>query len=578
MRRRLPFVLSLTVVCLLGACAASATDPSTECPDAAPCECPGLDATPIGDAAEDATPDLCAAQAADLDSANLVASLRRFALHRGVAVLEGTFGAVTEAQVGAVAPFTVTKVHRGWRFLEGVTAAVEVPDGFEPASAPGSAWVVAMSQSRPIPWDHADLPWWGTVLTLVPAIEAGAFADVTGYHADDAPLVAVVRVAAQDPYRTTFEVVDALKGTFPPTFADNWLAEWGLPYPAPDAQALYVASVYGLTHYPAEDLWLGSVLDFRRADAGVIAEVKAAIARPALPFDRDALRATRDEILTGFRFYRSATVVASQVTGFAGECCTNAGGTFVEHAVLETLKGDAGDRFVLGGHGYYGDETCGDAFLVGLDAWVDPAAIGDGFDCLDYPAGSSWDAYGPDISSSQRVRLPLTPTNEQKVATWLAASPPLYQLHEPPAPSTVEGGAEVPPEAIAQDSSNAPWSAPHDALEAFTIANVLILFTIDQVTHDAESGVTRVTASSTFSLYEYEHLARHAFQLAFRCGDPRLTQVGSRWVGGLVMLDPYGYDPTGEPNLASAFLIPGALLPEGEVSGQLESDLAQLLN
>jgi hypothetical protein len=29
-------------------------------------------------------------------------------------------------------------------------------------------------------------------------------------------------------------------------------------------------------------------------------------------------------------------VVASQVTGFAGECCTNAGGTFVEHAVLET--------------------------------------------------------------------------------------------------------------------------------------------------------------------------------------------------------------------------------------------------
>jgi hypothetical protein len=87
-----------------------------------------------------------------------------------------------------------------------------------------------------------------------------------------------------------------------------------------------------------------------------------------------------------------------------------------------------------------------------------------------------------------------------------------------------------------------------------------------------------VRASSTFSLAEYEHLARHTFELAFRCGDPRLTQVGIRWVGGLVTLEPYGDDPSGKPNLASAFLIPGALVPEGEVGGQLESYLAQLLN
>lgn len=569
MRRRLSRVLSMILLGLLGACAASPADPSNEGPDAAPCECPGLDATTIDGTTEAATPDACAAWSTDRTALNL-ASLRRFALHRGVAVVEGTFGAVTEAQVGGVAPFTVTKVHRGWRFLEGVEAAVEVPDGFEPTSAPGAAWVVAMSQSRPIPWDHADKPWWGTVLTLVPATEAASFADVTGYHADDAPLVAVVRLAAQDAYRTTFEVVDALKGTFPPAFADNWYAEWGLPFPAPDPQALYVATVYGLTHYATDDLWLGSVLDFRPADAVMITEVEAALAHPAPPFDREALRRVRDDLRTGFRFHRSAVVAASQVTGFAGECCTNAGGTFVEHAVLETLKGAAGDRFVLGGHGYYGDETCGDSFVVGLDAWVDPAAIGEGFDCLDYPAGRSWDAAGPAISSSERVRLPLTSANQEQVAAWLAASPPLYQLYEP--------DADLPAEAVAQDPANAPWSEPHDAVEALVSANVMILFTIDQVTHDAESSVTRVFASSTFSLVEYEHLARHSFQLAFRCGDPRLTQVGSRWVGGLVMLEPYGYDPTGTPNLASAFLIPGALLPEGEVSGQLESDLAQLLN
>ena len=431
--------------------------------------------------------------------------------------------------------------------------------------------MVAFSQHHPSTWEQDERPAWGNVLALVPETEIDAFNEVIGYRTEAASMVAVVRIVDQDEYRTTFEVVDALAGTFPATFQDNWYASWALPYPGVSEEELWIVSVFGLTEYP-DDVILGTVHDLRSATPAQLSAVKAVLAAPSPLYDREQLRTTRDELLAGIRFHHSPWVVSSVVSGLAMECCTGAGGTFIQHDISETLGGaDTPPRFVTGGHGYYGEEDCGDPFLHGLSDLVDPSEHMEApFDCLEYPAMDSWDAYGPPIGSVVTARLQTTAASRAKVEGWLAASTPLYHLCPPK--------AEVPGQSLEQNPQNAPWSLPKDAAEAFMTATHIVLLEIDEVTYNDELASYEVIFSTTFSTHEYDHLQRYAVKLAFRCGDPRLLEPASRWIGGLVLVDPWYFGSEEGPDLSRSFLIPGALVPESEMSAQLESDLAYYLN
>ncbi len=532
-----------------------------------------LDAGP-GDTAGELGPlDPCTFWQTDHAVENL-ASLRHFALRQATAVVEGTLAAPTALSERPFVSLHVEAVHRGAAFLQGLDVLVEVAPTQAAQLPEGSRWLVGLSGRYPSVWEQAPRPVWGNGLAFVPAADAPDYADDIGFDADRLSHVAIVRIVAQDEYRTTFEVLDALKGTWPATFSDNWYGEWALPYPAPaaDESETYVAGVDGLTAYPDDDLVIGTVLDFRPATPDTLADVLAALASPADEAAQKArLVAQRDDLRDGLRFHDVPVVVASLVTGFAEECCTGAGGTYVSHAVEQVLSGmPPAARFVTGGHAYYGGEGCGDAFLYALDALVDPSpALPDDFDCLEYPQGDVWYADGPDILSPVAARRPGLPAEWTKVMAWVAASDPLYRLWP--------AGAAPVPEALLQNPQNAPWSEPRDAAEAFALATHIALVTVESAAFDPVNQAHVVQLSTTFSIHEYEHLPRHTVQLAFRCGDPRLTVVGARYVAPLVLLEPYSWDPAAPLDLGSAFLIPGALLPEWAVTPQLESILAQHL-
>jgi len=497
-----------------------------------------------------------------------LAAVRAFGLRRSAAVLEGTFSAATRVGEEWFAPFHVETVRYGLSFLAGMDVAVPFPEAPE-ASLAGSRQVLGLSGSYPSDWGRTELPVWSNLLTMVPEAELSGYASQLGYRSDLTSHVAVVRIVAQDGYRTTFEVLDALRGTFPGTFQDNWYASWGLPWPGV-SEEVWIASVSGLTEYPPDGDLVGTVIDLRPASPEALAEVKAALATPSDPFAAGGLRALRDEYRTGFLFHTSEVVVSSLVTGLAEECCTGAGGTYVSNEVSEVFRGDAvPGRFVIGGHAYYGDEDCGDAHLAGLAGIVDPVALAeDDFDCLEYPLTDMWEAWVP-LESPVRVRLPFSPAARDAVAGWVKAAPPVYRLHQP--------DSVIDPDEVAQDGDIAPWSMPLDPLAALMVASRFVLFTVQEVSYDAGTELHTVLVSTTFSTAEYEHLEVHEAKLVFHCGDPRLLQEGARWVGGLVMLDDWSYG--GEPpDLARTFLVPGALLPEAAMTPQIENAMALFLN
>jgi len=412
---------------------------------------------------------------------------------------------------------------------------------------------------------------------MVPEDEKEDFTDAIAYRSEHTQLVAVVRIVAQDEYRTTFEVVDALEGTWPASFQDNWYASWELPYPAPaseegdDEDERWIASVYGLTEYPDDEAGsshIGSVYDFRPATPAAIAAVKESVAHPAITWDVESLVARRDNYAESLRFRMAPIVVSSVVTGFADECCTGAGGTFVAHEIREVLQGDTDiSRFVTGGHAYYGGEDCGDGFLYGFGELVDPAEMGsEDFDCRHYPDGSWWPAEQAQLLSSTDVRLPSTDANRSQIDDLLRASLPLYQLRPEDAPG-------LPPNL--QDASRAPWSLPLRGIESFFVATHIALFQVEEVTTDDETGAHDVLISTTWSLHEYDHLERFRARLRFSCGDERLLLQGSRWIGGFVLLDSW-YAPN-LPELERGFLVPGALVPEWTFTSPLSNELWSLL-
>lgn len=485
----------------------------------------------------------------DRTAAN-VASLRTLGLDTAVAVIGGTIGVPFERNPGEwYAPFTVEAVHYGWTFAVGMTVNVPIPRGLDVSA--GSRVVVGLSQSHPGIWDAGETPYWSNVTAMIPLGDVPAEALEWTRHR--APLVAVVKLTAIDAQRATFEVVSPLVGDFPATtFQDNWYAEWGITYPSPSNDFLYLASLSGLSAYPAAggaSTYLGSVLDFRP----VVDELVAAVRAPE-PASLVALRAERDRLRLAWRLHRAETVVIGRVTGLASECCTGAGGTYVRYDRTEVLAGDAAASFVLGGHGYYGPEACDDEYILAPDAFSDGPQMEEPFSC---------DAFdGPDAMNDIGTKMDASAENVADVKAWLAGAPPLLQLH----PEGEGTPGETP-------AASLPWAPVRDAADAFSIATHIALMTVIAV--DEIDGGHRITFETTWSAYEYEHLKRSRVSVAFECGDERLLELGSRWLAPVVMLDP-AFE--GSPNPENAFLIPGVLAPEWAIPDQLRNTLELRLN
>lgn len=525
------------------------------------CDCE----TPRGPDCSAEPGDFCAMWEEDLAQSNLE-SLRRFALFVATSVVEGEFGQTAKFQGDHYASLTVDKVHYGWSFLAGMTVWVRVPEQILDSLGKSAQWTVSLSSSHPSQWEQDADPAWSNAIAVIPEEETAGLSDLVTYRSHDTTHVAVVRIVEQDEYRTTFEVLDALKGTFPEKFSDNWYHSWNLPYP-PVSDNEWVASVYGLTEYP-EGQVVGSVYDFRPATPEKLALVKSVLAHPQVEFDSAQLQTARQRLHVGLRFHYSPTVLTSVITGRAEECCTGAGGTFIQHEITETLKGETDlSWFITGGHAYYGPEECGDRFVQGLGTLLDPSGIVDElFDCLEYPYADSWDAWGEPISSPLSVQLPASEENLADVASWLSSSPPLYQLHAPNA----DLGDSIPP----QDAENALWSHPLDAATAFLYATHIAVFTIEQVTHSASLDAWEVLISTTFSVHEYDHLEVFFAKLAFRCGDARLLEEGARWIAPFVLDSSWSFASEKEPNYSRILMLPGVLIPEAQISDQLESKLS----
>jgi hypothetical protein len=537
-------------------------------------DCPACRCDVSGaDCIEDPPVDYCSLWNKDYAEANRE-SLYRFGVYQGTAVVEGTIHELVTGENDTFGRFTVEKVHFGWGFVEQTEVLLLIPKAMVGSVQTPSRWIASLSQNRPSDWGEFPLPVWSNPLVLVPDAHRAAVEPMLGWKHHLTSHVAVARIVAQDEYRTTFEVVDALKGTFPARFSDNWYHSWGFDYPGPSVpdgpDTQYIVSLMGLTHYPSDDLYLGTILDIREATTDSLQEAKHSLASPKDPYPRDKLKKLRDEYRTSFLFHASPVVVASTVTGFAEECCTGAGGTFVSHGITETIKGaPATDRFITGGHAYYGQETCGDFFVFGLAHVLDEDALPEEpFDCLRNPDGHWVDALGPTISSPVIVSLGGPPQLAAEAKKWAMSAAPVYRFFAMDDPGVETVGAIKQP---------GPWSMPLDAVEGTARATDLALFTVVSTTQ-TDDGLTVVNLTTTFSVYEYDHIPVHNVRLVFRCGDLRLSNPGFRFVAPIVMLGALPDMPGDPPDYSRVFLVPGVLWPEDLVTPQMGNAMAQGLN
>ena len=505
----------------------------------------GLDAPASEDSSvADASASVCDPWSSDRTQQDIDA-INRIGLLLSPARVEGTLGAPVPDGEGARAPLTITKVWFGPTFLEGETVWVDLdPAEVAALDLPSSAILGFGGNPYPTVDDDGQAVWW-SMNAAIPVERRETVADLLGYSADLAPSVGVVRIVGQDADRTRFEVVETLAGELPKEISTNWTTSvYAAPFPGV-SDALFIAGFREVTWTEAAGLHLGTTIDFRPWTEEAEAEVVAAFADPEPALDGAALSAARETYLEGWAFHRAPDVVATTVTGIAGECCTGAGGTYYAHDVVADLRGTAAaSRLMLGGHGYPDDGACGDDLLLGLygleGMTPEPASA---FSC-DLASAPSLPTGLP--VPVARVQRPDTPAGREQVLAWLSANEPLYRLH-----------AETDVATLPAIDGPSPWSTPVTVEQALSIGSVWL---IDIVATAPVEGGTEVTLETTFAAHHYDHLERHRAKVVFPCGDPRLLEVGSSWLVPVVV----DGAPKGPSDLdaSGAFLVPGVLLPD----------------
>jgi hypothetical protein len=504
---------------------------------------------------------LCSAWTSDLATQNQRA-LEQQGFFQSLAILEGTLGERFDQQSQSYARFTVGKVRAGVSAYAGREIAIAMAPGLHATFGAGASVLVGLSStysftdtSAPTPLPPAT---WGNLLTVVKKEdEANLPADLLGFRAWHAPNVAVVRVRELQSGRIAFDVVETLAGSLPGTFLANWSDTWGpLPVAVGDERIGgfgEIVTIMGATlTTQVVELRPNTADERARALRGIAAVAPggfAAAYRDEL--DRARTEATRYRL--AWTFGRAERVLAVELAGLASECCTNAGGTFFANTVSEVLRGDApAGPVVTGGHGVRSDDACGDRFLLAMRSLA-TASTGS---LTDYTCSSP----APQITTSTptsviEVKLPATPANRDDVGLWLRSATPLLRLYA--ADAAAPAGAFTPP------AAPAPLSVPVPALTAIQARHQLILLTIVDVQSQPGGGAA-VRVRTPFYYLDLAHLTNVEATLFVPCADPRLLQVGRRWVGALVGSGSFsGTTAEASTYLAEQrlMLVPGFLIP-----------------
>jgi len=393
--------------------------------------------------------------------------------------------------------------------------------------------------------DGAGTSSWWTKRVVISASDRDTYAGELAYHVTPSALVAIVELDTNDSHQARFHVLESLAGEFPAAeIYDGWSND-GSPFPGASSTR-YIATFSDVAYVEAAHQYGGSILDFRPETPEARAMVIGAIARAREPWDGAALLDFAKYYRMSWQFHRAPDVVATTVYGIAGECCTNAGGTFVAHDINTDLRGTAGVDFLIrGGHAYYSDEKCGDALILGTE---DLGHTGTGeapaLECTD--TGGSLDTSFP--TDRVLVELPDSPANRARTVEWIGADEPNYLLHTE--------DESLAPKPAPSEARAAPWSAPSAVDHALVSAPLAWLRIVRAV---AVPGGHEVTIDTTFSPYTFDHLPVHRMKLAFTCGDPRLLREGSEWLAPIVS-DGFPSD-SGAARAQGAFIVPGVLLP-----------------
>lgn len=440
----------------------------------------------------------------------------------------------------------IEEVFYGLSFLENVTTRFVVDQAtYESLELPGS-YILGFGQNpAPVRNPEGILEWWAPQV-FAPARDIAKYSALLGYDASTTPIVAIARVASVQDSRPTLEITALLRGTdalpATPFLADlAWSDIYGAQYPAPSGTE-YIVSLFDLSEINGR--LVGSAVDFRVATPASIDEVRAELLSLQPRIDSAALMDNAHEHKLSWLFHRSANVLTTEVIGFAEDCCTGAGGTYVKQQVNSTLFGPTGRAEVYtGGHGFRGPEVCGDRFLLGLrDIATSAPPEQAPFGCAE-PG-----IIGPGIFATSDIRaaLPHDSANETRVRRWIGASEPVYLLRKPDSPRTI------------YDARDSLWSERAAVQEALAIAALTRVRVIGVEGDD-------VTLETSFSAYNYDHLEKHRVTLTDHCMDPRLREVGAEYFVSLYRDEiPLALPGKNPVESGGAMIIPGVMLPVRE--------------
>jgi hypothetical protein len=490
---------------------------------------------------------LCSAWTADLTAQNQSA-LELNGFFNSRAILEGTLGARFDEAGSSWARFTIDKVRAGIAFLEGREVAIAMGPGLHATFGAGASVLVGLSSTRPYMQSGVSLPTFNNLLAIAAKDQVTLPDDVLGFRAWQTPNVVVLRVREVPPPATevfAFDVIETLAGSLPEPYT-LWMASAG-PFGARVGDELIAGFAIG---QEMVELRPNNADERARALRGIAALAPGAFA-PRYRGELEAARAEATRYRLAWTFGRAQWVLGLEVSGLSAECCTGAGGTFFANTVTDLLRGTAPAGPVLtGGHGVYNDETCGERYLYAMRSL---ATLTTG-ELINYgcPRGTQTSSVA---SSGVDARLPATAADRADVDLWLRSAPALLRMFPP----TVS----PPADAFAAPTLPAVWSVPTPAITALQARHHLALMTIVGVQPQPGGGHS-IRVSTPFWPRDLPSMTIHQVSLHVPCADPRLLQVGRRWVGAVMGVEPFS-GSTGEAGtqlaLQRLMLIPGFLLP-----------------
>lgn len=482
----------------------------------------------------------CAAFDADLPTRNHT-ELVRLGFKLSATVLEGVLrppvGDSTQVEL------TVSRVGRGHASLVGARIHIAPDQHFlSTTSLPGQVIVGFADTMVPLQQDG--------VLTLDPPLitlpdsERGLVVDLLDYPQQGSPFVAEVSVISKNDEQVVLRTHNVLAGEVPAQLILPNHYNFFDAYPAPATEP-FIASFSHIRHYEGVDALVGLVADWRpRASRSTVA---AALASPTPRFDTPSLRAFAESYLLGWTFNRAPRVVAGEMLGLADECCSSAGGTYVQYGLTHDFKDSPTEsRFQVGGHAYYPSEVCGDQRIFAAGPLIN-SEPDEKFEC-------AHSTFVDTLVQSTEIYAMLqdSPQARTQVASWAAAQGPLLRAH-PSEPL-------VSPEAVAKLTDNAPWSRPLSVQQAVARAE---LAWVKVLAVESLADGHHVTLETTFFPRRLARLERFQIQLAFECGDPRLLVPGNTLLLPFVSDAIFFEYPTALAN-GAIFFVPGiAFEPAG---------------